>query len=319
MPIKKASELDFSNKKIKMIVAGFPGIGKSTLGLSAPDPLHLDVDDGVDRVKAEHRKDTLVFNDYDEMAKDLMYYHEKGELKQYKTFVVDTGGKLLDLMKPVVIKENAQNGQRDGSLTQKGYGAVAQKFKSFMDFLISMDKHVVVIFHAKEDKDGDNTRLRIAIEGQTKDKIWEYMDLGGFMEMQGKNRTIGFSNCERYFAKGTHGISGVYQIPNLNDGDDNEFLSKLFNTVIEDLQASAQKFTKEQKIYNDAMNLKVFINGAKDLEQVNKIMKRIQEVPHALTSEKELKTHLVNKAKELGYVYDKQKKTFVENNSDPSE
>ena len=318
MPIKKAKELDFSNKKIKMIIAGFPGIGKSTLGLSAPNPLHIDIDEGVDRVKAEHRKDTLVFSNFEEMSKDLIYYQKNGDLEQYETFVVDTGGKLLDIMKPVVIKENAQNGQRDGSLTMKGYGAIGQKFKGFMDFLISLGKHVVVIFHAKEDKDGDNIKLRIAVEGQTKDKIWEYMDLGGFMEMQGKNRTIGFSNCERYFAKGTHGISGTYEIPNLKDGEPNEFLTKLFETVIKDLQKSAEKFTKEQQDYQNAMHLKVFVSNAKDAEQINKLLARIQEVPHALTSEKELKGHLISKAKELGLVYDKEKKAFVESHGNPT-
>ena len=30
---------------------------------------------------------------------------------------------------------------------------------------------------------------------------WEPMDLGGFVEMYGNDRTIGFSNCEKYFAK----------------------------------------------------------------------------------------------------------------------
>jgi GTPase SAR1 family protein len=34
MPIKKASELDFTNKKIKLIIAGYAGIGKTTLALS---------------------------------------------------------------------------------------------------------------------------------------------------------------------------------------------------------------------------------------------------------------------------------------------
>jgi len=315
MPILKAEQLDFSNKKIKMIIAGFPGIGKTTLALSAPNALHIDIDKGVDRVLAEYRTDTLVFNSYEEMSNDLIEYHKNNDLDKYETFIIDTGGKLLDIMKPVVIKENTQNGQRDGSLTMKGYGAVAVKFKQFMDLLIGMDKHVVVVFHAKEEKDGDATKLRIAIEGQTKDKIWEYMDLGGFMEMHGKSRTIGFSNCERYFAKGTHGISGIFEVPELEKGSNNIFLTSLFNKVIEDLNSSAKKASKEKEIYDNAISLKTFIDSVSTLEQINKLISRIAEVPHALTSEKELKTHLIQKAKELGFSYDKDKQTFVENNS----
>ena len=319
MPILKANELDFSNKKIKMIIAGFPGIGKSTLSLSAPKPLHIDIDEGVDRVSAQYRKDTLVFGDYNEMVNDLLELRKNKDLNDYETFVIDTGGKLLDIMKPVVIKENPQNGQRDGSLTMKGYGAVGTKFKQFMDLLIEMGKHVIVVFHAKEERDGDNTRLRIAVEGQTKDKIWEYMDLGGFMEMHGKTRTIGFSNCEKYFAKGTHGISGTYEIPVLENNAQNDFLTHLFGKVISDLQEGAKKATQEKITFDNAMKVKTFIDSAANLEQVNKILKRILELPHALTSERELKTHLVNKAKELGFVYDKDKQTFVESNSNPTE
>ena len=53
-------------------------------------------------------------------------------------------------------------------------------------------------------------------------------DLGGFVEMYGNDRTIGFSNCEKYFAKGTRGIHGVYKIPALGPGSPNDFLTKLF-------------------------------------------------------------------------------------------
>ena len=42
--------------------------------------------------------------------------------------------------------------------------------------------------------------------GQTKINIWEPMDLGGFMEMQGNERTIGFGNTDRYYGKATRAI-----------------------------------------------------------------------------------------------------------------
>ena len=36
MAIKKPAELDFSNKKFMCIISGQPGLGKTTLALSAP-------------------------------------------------------------------------------------------------------------------------------------------------------------------------------------------------------------------------------------------------------------------------------------------
>ena len=41
--IKKPNEVVTSKKKIRFLLAGFPGIGKTTLALSAPKPLLIDV------------------------------------------------------------------------------------------------------------------------------------------------------------------------------------------------------------------------------------------------------------------------------------
>lgn len=306
MPIVKAHELDFSNKKIKMIIAGYAGIGKTTLSLSAPSPLLFDIDNGIDRVEAPYRKDTVIISDYETLLDDL----HKEDFSRYETFVIDTGGKLLDLMKPYVIKQNPQNGQRDGSLSMKGWGAIGVEFKRFTEIVEKLNKHIVYVFHTKEENDGELMKLRIAMEGSTKTKIWEGMDLGGFVEMQGKKRTIGFSNTERYYAKGTHGISGIYDIPTLTDGSENDFLSQLFAKVIEDLQKSTQEFATEVEVYQNAMRLKVFIDSVTNIEQVNQILERLKGIQHALTSEKELKVHLVNKAKELGLAYDKDSGQF---------
>ena len=307
MPIKKASELDFTNKKIKMIIAGYAGIGKTTLALSAPKPLLFDIEGGVDRVEGLYRKDTLVVDTYEGLLKDL----EQEDFSQYETFIIDTGGKLLDLMKPYVIKENQQNGQKDGTLSIKGWGAVAQEFKKFHHLITEMKKHIIFIFHTKEESDGDAVRLRIAVEGSIKTKIWEDMDLGGFVEMQGKKRTIGFSNTERYYAKGTNGVTGLFDIPQLFDGSENNFITKLFEGYINTLQATTTELSEKQDTYKAAMKLLALINSCTTLEQLNSMLDRVIKIKHALTSERELKSHLMNKAKELGYKYDSNIKAFI--------
>ena len=57
--IKKPEAIASVNKKILILIAGYPGIGKSTLGLSAPKPLHIDVDFGADRIEPRYRKDFI--------------------------------------------------------------------------------------------------------------------------------------------------------------------------------------------------------------------------------------------------------------------
>lgn len=62
--IKQPEEMTFSDKTFSMILYGSPGVGKTTLALSAPDPIIIDFDRGISRVKAQHRKPTIVCDTY---------------------------------------------------------------------------------------------------------------------------------------------------------------------------------------------------------------------------------------------------------------
>lgn len=311
--IKKASEIINTDKKIRLLIAGYPGIGKTTLALSAPKPLLIDVDRGTDRVEARYRTDFIQPNNYEELLEDLVPLN----LNDYETLVIDTGGQLIKLMSAYVIKQNSKNGQRDGSLSLKGYGAVGREFARFIDYCYyQLNKHVVIIFHAREEKDGDNTRLRILVEGQTKDNVWQPMDLGGFMEMQNNVRTIGFTNCERYYAKGTHGIHGVLTIPELN-GNQNGFLTNLFHQINENIKAEAKEAEKEKKAYQKIIDtIKEAIEAITTTNEAMEVLELINNQKHVLTSEKEAKSMLFDKTKELGFKWNKLKGEFTDEVSD---
>ena len=306
--IKKPSDVVSTTKKIRLLIAGFPGIGKTTLALSAPKPLHIDVDRGVDRVQAKNRCDFIQPETYEELLEDL-----KSDLSDYETLVFDTGGKLLDLMKPFVIKQDSKNGQKDGqTLSIKGYGAVGKEFQRLMDYAFyQLNKNVVVIFHAKEDKDGEATKLRILVEGSTKDNVWQPMDLGGFMEMSNNKRTIGFSNCERYFAKGTHGINGIIDLPNLDDPNvPNDFLTRLFKQVNQNILDEQKYFDEQKKKYEEVINEIVPIIETMTIDTVDQVIEKMKTVNHILTSEKELKHKFKERITELNLVWNKETKKY---------
>lgn len=307
--IKRPDEVVQTTKKIRMIIAGFPGIGKTTLGLSAPKPLLIDVDRGIDRVQAKNRKDFTQPITYEELLQDL-----KSDLSSYETLVFDTGGKLLDLMKPYVIKQDSKNGQKDGTtLSIKGYGAVGKEFQRLMDYAYyNLNKNVVVLFHAKEDKDGEATKLRILVEGSTKDNVWQPMDLGGFMEMYNGKRTIGFDNCERYYAKGTHGVKGVIELPDLDNSNiPNDFLTKLFEKVNESIREEATYFEEQKKNYEKVMS--EVGNSIENMteENIDSVMGILKTAKHVLTSEKELRFMFKKKIESLEMIWDFDKRKYV--------
>lgn len=115
--IRNPNDIQEGAKKIRMLIAGYPGIGKSTLALSAPNPLHIDVDFGIDRIEPRYRKPYIQPQSYDEILGDLTPIN----LQDFDTLVFDTGGKLISLMSLWAIKKDPKYGQRDGSLSLKGY------------------------------------------------------------------------------------------------------------------------------------------------------------------------------------------------------
>lgn len=302
--IVKPSELNFENKKIAMIIAGVPGIGKTTLALSSPKPLLIDLDNGVSRVEAMYRKDTSVISDFDELMNDLT----TSDLSAYETIVIDTGGKLLEMLKPVVIREDAKNGKRDGNLSLQGYGAVKRKFREFIDFVKSLDKNLIVVFHATEVALSDDiTGLRIRIEGSSRDDVWDNMDIGGFVEIKGKKRVISFSNCERFYAKGTHGVHGDFEIPTLDGKTHNNFITLLFDKIKADLNKEVEIASQYEKV----MRLKPFIEKVSNIDDLNKLWLKVRDAEHYLTSKAELWNSLTLKAKEMNANYDKESGIFV--------
>ena len=56
MAFVRPEAMDFSGQTFSAIIYGSPGVGKSTLALSAPDPVLIDFDRGISRVRAQHRR-----------------------------------------------------------------------------------------------------------------------------------------------------------------------------------------------------------------------------------------------------------------------
>ena len=314
--IVKPENMNFADKKIRMLIAGFPGIGKTTLALSSPKPLYIDVDLSAERINRDvlnMAEGVTQPRDYEELrrdlgigANDMELQAVKSSLKDFETIVIDTGGKLLTIMGQYGRKIEPKYGQRDGSLSLKGYGWLGKEFQRFLDHCIyELDKHIVIIFHTVEEKDGDDTKLRIKAEGSSRNNVWEVMDLGGFMEMRGNTRTIGFSNCERYFAKGTRGIHGVRSIPELGPGVKNDFLTRLFEEYNAASEQEAAKARQDKELYETVMTEgRKIIDSVTDADSANAAFPQFRDLNHVLTSKRELNNMWNSKIAELGLFAD---------------
>lgn len=309
MAIVKPAKMDFSDKNIIMIIQGTPGVGKTTLALSAPDVLLIDADNGMCRVNPTHRKDASICKTFEEVKSDV-----KAAKGAYKTIVIDTGGALIDLIKQHILdhpKEYEGAIKKSGGISLQGFGTLKQLF---LDFSADLRKNfnVVFIFHESKSREDDTTVYEIICEGSAKTLVYQPADLSAhmFISPAGK-RMLGFSPTEQYYAKGAYGIKGLVEIPELKDDEPNVFLSNLFDQVRENLKKESEAFAPELEKYNAVMaEAKDMIACVTAPEHVSQCHEAIKKLNHALTSEKEITAMLRARCKELGFVWNKVQKVW---------
>lgn len=309
--IVKPEAMDFSDQRFSAIIYGSPGIGKTTLALSAPDPVLIDFDRGISRVSARHRQPTIMCNTYEEVLADV---HSK-EMAEFQTIVIDTGGSFVTFLKDWAFRTKPGAKTKSGEFNSlKGFGFVKSEFASFTDEIKTvLNKNVIYVFHAQEqaDKDGNPTQ-RLLCEGSVRNTVWNPCDFGGFVQILNGRRYIGFTPEQEYFAKGCHGISGRLEIPELSDNVPNDFMTRLFNKAKANIAAEAEVFVPQREQYETIMaQVRDTISTIEDLEALNNAAAYIPAMDHVLTSRKEAAVLLNEKAKALGFMFSKEAGAYV--------
>ena len=311
MAILTPTEMDFSNKRFSMIISGSPGTGKTTLALSAPNPVLIDFDKGVARVSARHRKLTISGDTYEEIKRDV----EEVAKQDIDTIIIDTGGAFVTMLQDWAMRSNPDlNRQKNGAISLKGFGAVKGEFVSFTNWLqYVLSKNVIYIFHTVEEKDREgNIIQRLMCEGAARNIVWQPCDLGCFIQLSGKKRYAGFTPTEQYFAKGCYGISGLIEIPELTEASPNDFLTRLFATARQNIAEENKIFEAQRAEYETVMSQgRELIEQVEDGDGAIKTAGEIKKLPHALTSEKELKALLSARIKDLGLRWDSEARKYV--------
>jgi len=296
-----------ADTNLVVLISGTPGLGKTTLACSAEKPFVIDVDHGMKRVSASHRADFSDSKSYTEILADV----EEAAKLGYQTLVIDTVGALLDSISAHIIKDNPKNAQPDGTLTLKAYGVLKNVFLTFSANVRAKFKNTIFIFHENAARDGDNIFYDIIASGSAKQLVWQPVDLGAHMFVQGNKRYLGFTPTESYNAKSSFGIKGIIEIPDLATGAKNDFLTRLFIKVRDNIVKEAAELAPKNEAYDKVMaEGKALIEALNTPEDVPAILDAIGKLQHSLTSNAELKAMLKSKMTELKIVYDKTSKSY---------
>lgn len=309
--IKKANELSI-NAKIKALIYGQAGMGKTTLAISSPKPLLFDFDNGVHRVNYAHLQnvDTVQIQSY----QDFIDVLSKEDLTPYETFVIDTGGKALDFMADYIIKKNPKMGKANGTLTLQGYGERKAEFSALVKRISLMQKHIVFVAHRETKTEGDDTRYIPQFGGSNYDSLVTELDLVGYMEANGRERTITFDPTSRNDGKNTCNLPSIMKLPVIIDEKGNPTAENNFftNNIVKAYEQRLAARTQSGEEYNALIEvLKENIDYITDEVSANEFVSRIDKFEHIGNSKAVAAKLLNDKTKVLGLILDKATKQYV--------
>jgi hypothetical protein len=306
---KKPSELAY-NSTIKALVYGQPGLGKSTLALSTPDPVLFDFDGGIQRVNGAFQCPTLQVQNWTEVLQALQELEK--EPNDFKTIVIDTAGKMLDYMSTYIIQQDNRLGKRDGSLTLQGFGARKIMFINFLKRVSMMGKHVIFVAHEREEKDGDIRIVRPEIGGSSAGDLIKELDLVGYMQAIGNKRTISWTPQEKFYAKNTCNLPPMQEIPVIIDAQGkiighNDFMSNIF----ENYDNYLKQESNTRKEYDELISeIEGEVACISDADQANSYVLSMKDKKQIWDSNAHAKSLITDRCKELGLKFNKTTKKY---------
>lgn len=293
--IKKPNELDVQTK-IKALIYGQAGMGKTTLALSAPKPLLLDFDNGVNRVNFEHQKDTVQIKSFQE-ALDVL----NEDLSDYESIIVDTIGKMMDF---IITKICGTSNPRI-----QDWGRINHEFTGFVRIASALNKNIIFVAHRDVRKEGEENVFVPAVREKTYSAIVTELDLLGYMDMNKNVRQITFNPTNKNDGKNTCNLPALIAIPDVIDKNGvatkNTFLDYAIIGQFNKNQANRKILVEKYSMILDS--IKNDISKIKTAKEATEFISKIDTYEHVGSTLQQAKVMLHSKATELGFKYVKDK------------
>lgn len=296
--IRKPAELEIP-QKIKALVYGQAGMGKTTLSLSAPKPLLLDFDNGIHRVNYGHQTDAVQIHNWSEALEVL-----KEDLSAYETIVVDTIGKMLDYIISYVVPV--------GNPRIQDWGKINSEFSNFTRAVSLLNKNIIYVAHRDLRKEGDDNVFVPALREKSYTAIVTELDLLGYVEAKGTTRTITFNPTSRNDGKNTCNLPGLMNIPTVVDAQGKALQNTFFQSqIIAPYVANLSQRLETAKAYEAVITeLKDAIALITDELSANEFISKIDNYSHVGNSKAIASKLVADKAESLKLKFNKEAKVY---------
>lgn len=282
-------------------IYGDPGVWKTSLAFTAKNPILFDFDKGAYR--AGNRKDTVQIGSWGEVANI-----SKDDLNGYDTIIIDTAGRVLDMITDD-LKKDAKNIRRGSNdLSMQGYGKLGSMFTTWLKSLRNMGKDIVILAHAGEEKDGENVIKRPDMVGGSKKEVYKVADMMGYMTVvqgvNGAERKILFTPNSSYFAKDSGQLGDITVQPVTTHPTQLADIIQATKDRINSMSAEQMAYVKGLQ---DIDELRSELLSVETVKQLNDIKDGLDETSPAIT---QMKKDIWQIAKGLGFNYNKETEKF---------
>lgn len=303
--LTKPNELK-SPTSIKGLILGDTNNGKTTLALSAPDPVLIDFENGLSRVSKQWQSISMQCKSFE----DFLNFLVSKEINQFKTIVIDPLGEMADQIKAYVIKKDPKSSKD----SRKLYPAIGNEFKNVWTILKDKGLSILFVSHTEEILKNDVESLKIRCEGSfIKNFLPTQMDFVGILRRKDYNgkttRFLDFQKNETFtFAKRWTGLQDIIEVPTITM--ENKFLTDVIWKNWEEKNKEEEEANQNYDLLIE--ELKTKINNIKNLEELNLYYKSVYNQHDQIwTSHQVEKVIFSKKSKELGCDFDAVKKEFV--------
>jgi len=294
MPILKKEE-SLPKRPVVIVVYGEPGIGKTSLFNTCESPLLIDFDRGVDR--SIMRQDTLLVGKWE----DVQNEEKAGTFNQYKTIGIDTAKAALDDFLMIYVIKQDYNAAKN---KLKAYGAIGDEFKLFVNNRRSDNAELVIIAHAKDEKEGDTIKKVPDVTGQSYNLLLRIADQVGYMRTINNKRSIQWEPTDTTIGKNVARLP-ITEIPNEADPAFKTFMADIIENVKE---AIATMSEAQREALEKVTRFQIEIKECKDPEELTTLLTVINELPQ--TYSLALRKLIADSSKELGFTINKTTKSF---------